>query len=327
MKSRQLGSAGPQTSALGLGCWSFSHSYGRAEESESIATIHRALDLACNLLDTADEYGAGQNEILVGKALAGRREQAILATKFGFVRGPDGKVSGRDASPAHVQAACEASLRRLGTDFIDLYYLHRVDPATPIEETVGAMGQLVVQGKVRHLGLSEASPEILRRAHAVHPIAALQSEYSLWTREPEREAIPLCRELGIAFVAFSPLGRGFFAGGLRGDDLPSEDFRRAMPRFQAGNMVENLDRFSAIEGLAKEKGATTSQLALAWVLARGEHVFAIPGTRRVAHLEENLASLDIELSPNDMHRVDAAAPAGGFAGERYAADSPFKPEG
>jgi aryl-alcohol dehydrogenase-like predicted oxidoreductase len=327
MKSRQLGSGGPRAGALGLGCWSFSHSYGRAEESESIATIHRALDLGCNLLDTADEYGAGQSEILVGKALAGRREQAIVATKFGFVRGADGKVSGRDGSPAHMQAACEASLRRLGTDHIDLYYLHRVDPAVPIEETVGAMAQLVAQGKVRHLGLSEALPKIIRRAHAVHPIAALQSEYSLWTREPEREVIPLCREMGIAFVAFSPLGRGFFTGGLRGDELPREDIRRAMPRFQAGNMVENLDRFSAIEGLAKEKGCTTSQLALAWVLARGEHVLAIPGTRRVAHLEENLAALDIELSPDDMHRVDAAAPLGGFAGERYAANSLFKPEG
>lgn len=327
MKSRQLGSGGPRAGALGLGCWSFSHSYGRAEESESIATIHRALDLGCNLLDTADEYGAGQNEILVGKALAGRREQAIVATKFGFVRGADGKVSGRDGSPAHMQAACEASLRRLGTDHVDLYYLHRVDQAVPIEETVGAMAQLVVQGKLRHLGLSEASTEILRRAHAEHPIAALQSEYSLWTREPEREVIPLCRELGIAFVAFSPLGRGFFTGGLRGDELPSEDIRRAMPRFQAGNIVKNLGRFSAIEGLAKEKGCTTSQLALAWVLAHGEHVFAIPGTRRVAHLEENLAALDIELSPDDMRRADAAAPTGGFAGERYAAESLFKPEG
>ncbi|HKS80474.1 MAG TPA: aldo/keto reductase [Candidatus Acidoferrales bacterium] len=326
MKLRRLGLARPPASALGVGCWSFSHSYGRAEESESIATIHRALELGCNFFDTADEYGAGQNEILVGKALAGRREQAILATKFGFVRGPDGKVSGRDGSPAHVHAACGASLRRLGTDYVDLYYLHRVDSAIPIEETVGAMAQLVEQGKVRHLGLSEASPEILRRAHAVHPIAALQSEYSLWTREPEREVIPLCRELGIAFVAFSPLGRGFFTGGLRDGNLPGEDFRCAMPRFQPDNMVKNLDRFSAIEGLAREKGCTPSQLALAWVLARGEHVFAIPGTRRIAHLEENIAALDVELSPGDLGRLDAAAPLGGFAGERYAADSLFKPE-
>ena len=326
METRTLGSAGPQTSALGLGCWSFSHSYGRADESESIATIHRALDLGCDLLDTADEYGAGQNEALVGRALAGRRDQAILATKFGFVHGADGKVTGRDASPAHVLAACEASLRRLATDRIDLYYLHRVDPAVPIEDTVGAMAALVAQGKVLHLGLSEASPDIIRRAHKIHPIAAVQSEYSLWTRDPEREVIPLCRELGIAFVAFSPLGRGFFTGRFRREQLHDEDFRRGMPRFESKNFVRNLERFAGIEHLAREKRCTPSQLALAWLLARGDHVFAIPGTRRIAHLEENLAALDVPLSPAHLQSIEAAVPPGSFAGDRYAPGSLFKPD-
>lgn len=326
MKLRQLGSSGPQSLPLGLGCWSFSHSYGRADERESIATIHRALDLGCTLLDTADEYGAGQNEILVGKGVADRRDQAILATKFGFVRGANGKVASRDGSPAHVLSACDASLRRLATDYIDVYYLHRVDPAVHIEETVGAMASLVAQGKVRHLGLSEASPEIIRRACAVHPIAALQSEYSLWTRDPEREVIPLCRSLGIAFVAFSPLGRGFFTGRFHAEALAAEDFRRNMPRFERENLARNLEQFSAIESLAHEKRCTPSQLALAWVLARREHVFAIPGTRHVAHLEENLSSLDVELTPDDLRRLDAAVPPGAFAGERYAPNSLFKPD-
>jgi aryl-alcohol dehydrogenase-like predicted oxidoreductase len=326
MKQRQLGSVGPPTLALGLGCWSFSHSYGRADESESIATIHRALDLGCNLLDTADEYGAGENEILVGRALAGRRDRAILATKFGFVHGADGKISGRNARPAHIRAACEASLRRLATDRIDLYYLHRVDPAVPIEDTVGAMAQLVAEGKVRHLGLSEAPPEIIRRAHAVHPIVALQSEYSLWTRDPEREVIPLCRELGIAFVAFSPLGRGFFTGRLRTEALANGDFRSQMPRFEQRNLARNLEQVRTIESIAREKHCSASQLALAWVLARGEHVFAIPGTRRIAHLEENLAALHVVLSPADVRRIEVAAPPDSFAGDRYPAGSLFKPD-
>lgn len=303
-----------------------SGSYGSADESVSIATIHRALELGCDLLDTAEEYGAGHNEILVGKALAGRRDQAILATKFGFVHGADGKVSGRDASPARVRAACDESLRRLATDRIDLYYLHRVDPAVPIEETVGAMAALVAQGKVQHLGLSEASPENIRRAHGVHPIVALQSEYSFWTRDPEREVIPLCRELGIAFVAFSPLGRGFFTGRFRRESLPEGDFRRQIPRFERKNLTRNLERFSAIEHLAREKRCAPSQLALAWVLARGENVFAIPGTRHVAHLEENLAATDVQLTPDDLRRLDAAVPPGAFSGERYAPGSLFKPD-
>jgi aryl-alcohol dehydrogenase-like predicted oxidoreductase len=326
MKQRQLGSVGPPTLALGLGCWSFSHSYGSADESESIATIHRALDLGCNLVDTADEYGAGENEILVGRALAGRRDRAIIATKFGFVHGADGKISGRDARPAHVRAACEASLRRLATDRIDLYYLHRVDPAVPIEHTVGAMAQLVAEGKVRHLGLSEASPKIIRRAHAVHPIIALQSEYSLWTRDPEREVIPLCRELGIAFVAFSPLGRGFFTGRLRTEALANGGFRSQMPRFEQQNLARNLEQLRTIESIAREKHCSASQLALAWVLARGKHVFAIPGTRRIVHLEENLAAIHIALSPDDVRRIEAAAPPDSFAGDRYPAGSLFKPD-
>jgi aryl-alcohol dehydrogenase-like predicted oxidoreductase len=303
-----------------------SGSYGRVDASETIATIRRALDLGCNFLDTADEYGAGHNESLLGRALIGLRQQAILATKFGFVFDEHGKVLARDGSPAHVRAACEASLRRLQTDYIDLYYLHRVDPKVEIEETVGAMARLVAEGKVRTLGLSEAAPELLRRASAVHPIAALQSEYSLWTREPERDVISLCRELGIAFVAFSPLGRGFFTGRLREEPLPTGDFRNALPRFQRENLSRNLHRFAAIEALAAHKRCTPAQLALAWIVARGAHVFAVPGTTRIKHLEENFAALQVELSPDDLRSLDSAVPPGAFAGERYPADSPFKPD-
>jgi aryl-alcohol dehydrogenase-like predicted oxidoreductase len=303
-----------------------SHGYGGASESESIATIHRALDRGCNFLDTADEYGAGHNEILVGKAIAGRREQAVLATKFGFLFDDQGRVTGRDGSPAHVRKACEESLRRLATDAIDIYYLHRVDPNVPIEDTVGAMAELAEEGKVRHLGISEASPEILRRANAVHPITALQSEYSLWTRDPEREVIPACRNLGIGFVAFSPLGRGFFAAGMKREDLALGDFRKAMPRFQHDNLAQNLKRFAVLEDISRQKDCTPAQLALAWVLARGEHMSAIPGTARVAHLEENLGALDVELTQAEMRQIDAALPPESFAGERYSKTSPFKPD-
>jgi len=303
-----------------------SGSYGQADENESIATIHRALELGCNLLDTADEYGAGHNETLLGKALAGRRQQAIVATKFGFVFDAEGKVRGRDASPAHVQAACEASLRRLQTDYIDIYYLHRVDPAVAIEDTVGAMAKLVKDGKVRHLGLSEASADLIRRAHAVHSIAVLQSEYSLWTRDPERDVIPFCRELGIAFVAFSPLGRGFFTGRLRRESMAEDDFRRAMPRFENENFLRNLELLKTIERLARVRRRTPAQIALAWVLSRGEHVFAIPGTRGIPHLEENLQARDVELSQEEIRCLDEAFAPGAFAGERYAANSQFKPD-
>ncbi len=326
MMKRKLGTNGPEVSALGLGCYGMSHGYGSASESESIATIHHALDLGCNFLDTADEYGAGHNETLLGKALTGRRHQAVLATKFGFVFDALGAVTGRDGNPAHVCRACEASLRRLRTDFIDIYYLHRVDPAVPIEDTVGAMAELVVQGKVRNLGLSEAGPEILRRANAVHRISALQSEYSLWTRGPEREVIPLCRELGIGFVAFCPLGRGFFTGRFRRESIDAKDFRKSLPRFQPENLVRNLQRFAAIEDLSRQKRCSPAQLALAWVLARGEHITAIPGTTRIAHLEENLAALDVELTPAELRQLDEALPPDSFAGERYSETSLFKPD-
>ena len=318
METRILGTQGLEVSALGLGCMGMSEFYGRTDESEAIATIRRALELGVTFLDTADMYGWGANESLVGKAIEGRREDVVLATKFGNVRGPNGEYLGIDGSPAYVRSACEASLERLGVETIDLYYQHRVDLQTPIEETVGAMAELVQEGKVRHLGLSEAAPDTIRRAHAVHPITALQTEYSLWTRDPEAEVLPTVRELGIGFVAYSPLGRGFLSGRIRSaDDLDERDFRRRGPRFQEDNLQRNLELVREVEEVAAEKGATPSQVALAWVLARGEDIVPIPGTKRRSFLEENAAAAAIELSPEDVERLDRAFPLGVAAGDRY----------
>ena len=292
--------------------------YGPGDEGESIRTIHRALDLGVDFLDTADIYGLGRNEELVGKALRGRREKAVVATKFGNVRGKDGSWLGVNGKPEYVRACCESSLRRLGMDAIDLYYQHRVDPDTPIEETVGAMADLVRQGKVRFLGLSEAAPATLRRACAVHPIAALQTEYSLWTRDPEAEVLPACRELGVGFVAYSPLGRGIFGGRIRSlNDLAEGDYRRNSPRFAEGNLSSNLSLVERLEEIAARKGCTPAQLALAWLLARGRDIFPIPGTKRAERLEENVRALDVALSPDDLSRIDAAFPAGAARGTRY----------
>ncbi len=323
---RTLGLGGLEISALGLGCFGLSNAYGRADDSESIRTIQRALDLGCNLLDTADEYGAGQNELLVGRALAGRRKEAVIGTKFGFVWDKDGKPVDLNGHPDHVRRACEDSLRRLRTDVIDLYYLHRVDPKIPIEETVGAMAQLVGEGKVRYLGLSEATPEQVWRAFAVHPIAALQSEYSLWTREPEGAIFPLCHELGIAFVAFSPLGRGFFSGKLSSGAIEGGDFRSQLPRFLPTNFEANSRRLSSLQMTADQKACSPAQLALAWVLAQGQSTIAIPGTKSVSHLEENLGALQIRLSEEEKLAMDEAFRPGTFTGERYANESLFRPE-
>jgi aryl-alcohol dehydrogenase-like predicted oxidoreductase len=288
------------------------------DEAESVRVIHRYLDAGGNFLDTADMYGVGRNEVLVGKAIAGRRDRVVLATKFGNVRGPNGEFLGIRGDPAYVRDCCDASLRRLGTDHIDLYYQHRVDPKTPIEETVGAMAALVKAGKVRHLGLSEAAPATIRRAAKVHPIAALQTEYSLWSREPEEEILPTVRDLGIGFVAYSPLGRGFLTGQFqRFEDLPADDYRRNAPRFQGTNFEKNLDLVRQVEGMAWAKGCTPAQLALAWVLARGEDVVPIPGTKRVKYLDENLGALSVRLTGEDLARIDAVLPAGAAAGERY----------
>ena len=318
METRTLGTQGLEVSALGLGCMGMSEFYGRTDESEAIATIRRALELGVTFLDTADMYGWGANESLVGKAIEGRREDVVLATKFGNVRGPNGEYLGIDGSPAYVRSACEASLERLGVETIDLYYQHRVDLQTPIEETVGAMAELVQEGKVRHLGLSEAAPDTIRRAHAVHPITALQTEYSLWTRDPEAEVLPTVRELGIGFVAYSPLGRGFLSGRIRSaDDLDERDFRRRGPRFQEDNLQRNLELVREVEEVAAEKGTTPSQVALAWVLARGEDIVPIPGTKRRSYLEENAAAAAIELSPEDVERLERAFPLGVAAGDRY----------
>jgi aryl-alcohol dehydrogenase-like predicted oxidoreductase len=292
--------------------------YGTTDEGEAIATIHRAIELGVTFLDTADMYGWGANESLVGKAIEGRREDVVLATKFGNVRGPNGEYLGIDGSPAYVRSACDASLERLGVETIDLYYQHRVDLQTPIEETVGAMAGLVQEGKVRHLGLSEAAPDTIRRAHAVHPITALQSEYSLWTRDPEAEVLPTVRELGIGFVAYSPLGRGFLCGQIRSaDDLDERDFRRRGPRFQDDNLQRNLELVTEVEELAAQKGTTPSQVALAWVLARGEDIVPIPGTKRRSYLEENAAAAAIELTPEEVERLERAFPLGVAAGDRY----------
>lgn len=320
MKNRQLGANGPWVSALGLGCMGMSDFYGSGhDEAGAIAVIHRALELGVTLLDTADMYGPHTNEQLLGQALRGRREQAFLASKFGIVRSADPQARGVNGRPEYVRQAIDGSLRRLGTDHLDLYYLHRVDPQVPIEETVGAMGELVQAGKVRYLGLSEAAADTLRRAHREHPIAVLQSEYSLWTRDPEGNGtLAACRELGIAFVPYSPLGRGFLTGTLRSpDDFAPDDWRRHSPRFQGENFQRNLALADEVAALARDKGVRASQLALAWVLAQGEDIIPIPGTRQVRYLEENVATLALALTADDLARLDAAFPPDAAAGDRY----------
>jgi aryl-alcohol dehydrogenase-like predicted oxidoreductase len=318
MKLKKLGTQGLTVSAIGLGCMGMSEFYGSRDDLESVATLHRALDLGVNFLDTADVYGRGDNEKLVGQAIQGRRDQVILATKFGNVRDEAGKFAGVNGRPEYVRSCCDASLQRLGADHVDLYYQHRVDPQVPIEDTVGAMGELVRAGKVRYLGLSEAAAGTLRRAVRVHPIAALQTEYSLWCREVEAEILPACRELGIGFVPYSPLGRGFLTGKIQKiEDLAATDWRRHGPRFQEGNFQANLRIVRHLEAVAKQKGCTAAQLALAWVLAQGEDIVPIPGTKRRAYLEENVQALGIELSPEELAGFNAAAPAGGTAGARY----------
>jgi aryl-alcohol dehydrogenase-like predicted oxidoreductase len=318
MRKRTLGQ-GLEVSAMGLGCMGMSEFYGGGDEAEAIRTIHRALELGIDFLDTADMYGPFTNEKLVGRAIADRRDTVVLATKFGNVRGENGERLGIDGSPEYVREAIDASLQRLGVDHVDLYYQHRVDKTVPIEETVGAMAELVQQGKVRHLGLSEASPQTIRRAHAVHPITALQTEYSLWTRDPEAEVLPTVRELGIGFVAYSPLGRGFLTGRFRSpDDFEEGDFRTNHPRFQGENFQRNLDLVERVRAIADEKDCTPGQLALAWVLRRGEDVVPIPGTKRVPYLEENAAAAGVELTDEDIARLDEVAPMGVAAGERYA---------
>jgi aryl-alcohol dehydrogenase-like predicted oxidoreductase len=324
MERRTLGQ-GLEVSAIGLGCMGMSEFYGGVDEHEAIETIHRALELGVTLLDTADAYGPFTNEVLVGRAIADvPRDQVVLATKFGNVRGENRERLGVRGDAEYVRQACEASLRRLGTDHIDLYYQHRVDRNVPIEETVGAMSELVGEGKVRHIGLSEAAPATIRRAHAVHPVTALQSEYSLWTRDPEDEVLPTVRELGIGFVAYSPLGRGFLSGRFTSpDDLEPGDFRRSNPRFQEENFARNLELVERVREIADEKGVTASQLALAWVLHQGKDIVPIPGTTRVRHLEDNVAAVEIRLSEDDLRRIDEAAPKGVAAGDRYADMSPI----
>jgi aryl-alcohol dehydrogenase-like predicted oxidoreductase len=316
MKQRKLGQL--TVSALGLGCMGMSEFYGATNEQEAIDTINRAIELGCTFLDTADMYGPFTNEKLVGKAIKGKRDQVILATKFGNERNPDGSWIGINGKPEYVKKSCEASLKRLGVDHIDLYYQHRVDTSVPIEDTIGAMADLVKEGKVRYIGMSEAAPATIRRAHKVHTITALQTEYSLWSRDPEKEILDTVRELGIGFVAYSPLGRGFLTGSFRTpEDIPEGDFRRNNPRFQGDNFYKNMEMVKKVEELAKQKDCTPSQLALAWVLAQGEDIVPIPGTKRVKYLEENLGAIDIQLSSEDLEVLDAASPIGDTAGERY----------
>jgi len=318
MQKRNLGTQGLVVSSLGLGCMGMSEFYGTTDENESIATIHRALELGINFLDTSDMYGPFTNEQLVGKAIRGRRGEVVLATKFGIRRGEDPTQRWIDGRPEYVREACEASLRRLGVDYIDLYYQHRLDANVPIEETVGAMAKLVEEGKVLYLGLSEAGPQTIGRAHATHPISALQTEYSLWSRDPEDEILPTVRELGIGFVAYSPLGRGFLTGQIREfEDLAPDDYRRHSPRFQGDNFKKNLELVDRITELAKVKGITAGQLALAWVLSGGDGIVPIPGTKRRLYLEENVAAADVTLSQDDLARIDEVAPQGAAAGARY----------
>jgi aryl-alcohol dehydrogenase-like predicted oxidoreductase len=326
LERRSLTKNGPEITPLGLGCFGMSNAYGLADPTEAISTIQHAIDLGCNFLDTADIYGAGGNEQLVGKAIHGRREQVVLATKFGFVINDEGKVIGRNGHPAYVHSAIEASLKRLEVEAVDIYYLHRIDPEIPIEETIGAMAQLVTQGKVRHLGLSEASVEQIRRAHSVHSISVLQSEYSLWSREPEEEILPLCRDLGIGFVAFSPLGRGIFSGKLGEQELQPGDFRRSLPRFEQSNLARNLEYAHRLEEFANRLHYSSSQVALAWILHKGSNVAAIPGTRRQKHLEENLQALTLRLTDAEMLELDTIFSPELFLGQRYSQDSFFKPE-
>jgi aryl-alcohol dehydrogenase-like predicted oxidoreductase len=320
MLKRKLGRQGLETSALGIGCMGMSEFYGQGDESESIATIHRALELGIDFIDTADMYGPFTNETLIGKALRGRRDGVVLATKFGNVRGPNGEFLGIRGDADYVRQACDASLQRLGVDHIDLYYQHRVDPTVPIEDTVGAMAELVKAGKVSYLGLSEAAPATIRRAHAVHPISVLQTEYSLWSRDAESEILSTVRELGIGYVAYSPLGRGFLTGQIRRiEDLPLDDYRRSAPRFQGENFQRNVDLVAEVESMAREKGCSAAQLALAWVLAQGEDIVPIPGSKRTRHLEDNVGALQVRLDADELQRLDRILPPGAAAGERYAA--------
>ena len=320
MKTRTLGRNGPKVSAIGLGCMGMSEFYGKQDDAESISTIHRALEIGLTFLDTEDMYGPHKNEELVGKAIKGKRAKVVLATKFGIVRNPaNPTLRGINGRPEYVRSSCEGSLKRLAVDMIDLYYLHRVDPETPIEDTVGAMSELVKEGKVRFIGLSEAGVKTIRRAHAVHPISAIQSEYSLWTRDPESEILSTCRELGIGFVAYSPLGRGFLTGNIKStDNLEPDDFRRNSPRFQQENIQHNLELLKRVESIAQKKGCKPSQLALAWLLAQGEDIVPIPGTKRRKYLEENAAAVDLALSKDEIAEISMAAPPGAASGTRYA---------